>query len=186
MSSTHHGRRATAVALAALAALGLGSSVLADDGVSAATDASRRVTEGFRIAPVPLDLKGLDRTLVGLGSYIVNAQGGCNDCHTNPPYAPGGDPFDGGPIRINKKGYLAGGTDFGNGVVSANLTPDAKGLPEGNTYREFLSAIRTGHDPDDGHILQVMPWPVYRNMTDHDLRAVYEYLRAIPSRGKHE
>jgi hypothetical protein len=26
-----------------------------------------------------------------------------------------------------------------------------------------------------------MPWPVYKNMTDLDLRAIYEYLRAIPS-----
>jgi hypothetical protein len=25
-----------------------------------------------------------------------------------------------------------------------------------------------------------MPWPIYRNMTDHDLRAIYEYLSAIP------
>ena len=42
-------------------------------------------------------------------------------------------------------------------------------------------------DPDNlKRILQVMPWPTYRNMSDHDLRAVYEYLRAIPSRGKHE
>ena len=30
-------------------------------------------------------------------------------------------------------------------------------------------------------LLQVMPWPVYRNMSDRDLRAIYEYLRAIPS-----
>jgi hypothetical protein len=25
-----------------------------------------------------------------------------------------------------------------------------------------------------------MPWPVLRHMTDQDLRAIYEYLRAIP------
>ncbi len=42
--------------------------------------------------------------------------------------------------------------------------------------------MRTGRDPDgSGRILQVMPWPVYSKMTDLDLRAVYEYLRAIPS-----
>jgi hypothetical protein len=29
--------------------------------------------------------------------------------------------------------------------------------------------------------LQVMPWPVYGKMSDRDLRAIYEYLRAIPS-----
>ena len=37
---------------------------------------------GMDIAPVHLDLTGKNRSLVGLGSYIVNAQGGCNDCHT--------------------------------------------------------------------------------------------------------
>ncbi len=25
-----------------------------------------------------------------------------------------------------------------------------------------------------------MPWPIYGNMTDHDIRAIYEYLKAIP------
>ena len=25
-----------------------------------------------------------------------------------------------------------------------------------------------------------MPWPVYRNMTDGDLQAVFAYLRSIP------
>jgi hypothetical protein len=27
-----------------------------------------------------------------------------------------------------------------------------------------------------------MPWPVYGKMINRDLRAIYEYLRAIPSR----
>src|SRR4051794_4815650 len=36
---------------------------------------------GLSIAPVSLDLRGKNHELVGLGSYIVNAQGGCNDCH---------------------------------------------------------------------------------------------------------
>ena len=26
-----------------------------------------------------------------------------------------------------------------------------------------------------------MPWPVYQAMTDRDLRAIYEYLLAIPA-----
>ncbi len=29
-------------------------------------------------------------------------------------------------------------------------------------------------------MLQVMPWPVLRHLTDHDLQAIYEYLSAIP------
>jgi hypothetical protein len=54
-------------------------------------------------------------------------------------------------------------------------------LPENHTFAQFLTLIRTGHEieePDE--ILQVMPWPIFRNMTTRDLRAIYEYLRAIP------
>jgi hypothetical protein len=142
---------------------------------------SDRALRGLNIAPVHLNLRGKDRTQVGLGSYIVNAQAGCNDCHTNPPFAPGGDPYQGEPIQINTARYLAGGRDFGGGIVSANITPDEDGKPHGLTFQEFRTVIRTGHDPDEpDEILQVMPWPIFRNMTDADLRAVYEYLTAIP------
>jgi hypothetical protein len=141
-----------------------------------------RIFRGYQIAPVPLKLRGRNRDLVGLGSYIVNAQAGCNDCHTNPPYAPGGDPYLGQPKKINVEGYLAGGMHFGPDIVSPNITPDEDGLPAGLTFPEYKHLIRTGHDPDDpDEILQVMPWPVFQNMTDRDLMAVYEYLRSIPS-----
>ena len=146
------------------------------------------IRKGFAIAPVPLNLQGKNRNLVGLGSYIVNAQGGCNDCHTNPPYTPGHDPYLGQPPRINKEHYLAGGQEFGP-FVSRNLTPDMSGLPAGLTVNQFFQVMRRGTDikfipphvpSDEKDLLQVMPWPVYRNMSDRDLRAIYEYLRAIP------
>lgn len=141
-----------------------------------------RIRIGFQIAPVPLNLRGKDRELVGLGSYIVNAQGGCNDCHTNPPFAPGGNPFAGEPKVINANQYLAGGTPFGPTLVSANLTPDEFGRPAGLSFAEFRQLLRTGRDPDEpDRILQVMPWPVYGEMSNRDLRAIYEFLRAIPS-----
>jgi hypothetical protein len=145
-----------------------------------------RIQRGFEIAPVPLDLHGKNRALVGLGSYIVNAQGGCNDCHTAPPYAEGGDPFQGEPLQINTAGYLAGGQQFGP-FTSRNLTPDPDtGLPAGLTFEEFLDVMQNGTDvhlehPGISSLLQVMPWPVYGNMTERDLHAIYEYLRAIPS-----
>ena len=147
-------------------------------------DRESRVKRGFEIAPVPLNLHGKNRALVGLGSYIVNAQGGCNDCHTNPSYAPGGNPFLGQPEQINVQNYLAGGTSFGP-FVSRNLTPDANGLPAGLTFAQFVEVMRKGTDfknlpPPGTSLLQVMPWPVYGHMIDRDLRAVYEYLSAIP------
>jgi hypothetical protein len=146
------------------------------------------IQRGYEIAPVPLDLHGKNRALVGLGSYIVNT-GGCNDCHTNPPYAAGGDPFQGEPEQINVPCYLSGGVPFGPGVTSRNLTPNAQGLPAGLTLDEFIHTLRTGEDldtpgvPADDHgLLQVMPWPVFGKKTTRDLTAIYEYLRAIPRR----
>jgi hypothetical protein len=91
-------------------------------------------------------------------------------------------------------------------IISRNLTPDKTGLPVGgHTFGEFVQIMRTGVDldqlhptcatgpsggpivtpscipaPFDGNLLQTMPWPGLRNLTDHDLRAIYEYLSAVP------
>ena len=54
-----------------------------------------KIRQGFAIAPVPLNLAHKNRALVGLGSYIVNAQSGCNGCHSAGPqtqFVPGGNP----------------------------------------------------------------------------------------------
>lgn len=203
-------------------------------------DEAELVRIGFRIAPVQLNLEGKNPALVGLGSFIVNAQGDCNGCHTagGPPnfnYANGGNPYFGQPQKTDPTIYLAGGTDFGPAlppsaliggfppgsqppsyppadygnyvgpdIISRNLTPDKTGRPEGgNTLAQFKQILRTGKDPDnlhptctaalpaptpancipppvDGSLLQVMPWPVFHNMTDHQIDAIYEYLSAIP------
>src|SRR4051812_32919905 len=71
-------------------------------------DGDSRIQRGYDLAPVPLNTKGLNPALVGVGSYIVNAQGACNDCHTNPSFAEHGDPFAGEAEKINAAGYLAG------------------------------------------------------------------------------
>jgi hypothetical protein len=143
------------------------------------TEEQARIAKGLLLSPVPLNLEGKDRDLVGLGSYIVNAQAACNDCHTNPPFKPGNDPFKGEPEQVNAEHFLAGGMPFGPTLVSPNITPDASGRPAGLDFDEFLHLLRTGQE-EDGDILQVMPWPIYKNMSDRELRAIYEYLRAIP------
>lgn len=137
---------------------------------------------GLAIAPVALNLTGKDKVLVGEGSYIVNTN--CVGCHTNPEFALGGNPFFGQPEKINAQNYLAGGAAFGP-FTSANITPDSAGLPAGLTFAQFVEVMRTGKDfknrhPQFGPVLQVMPWPATAKLTDDDLQAIYEYLRAIP------
>lgn len=154
-----------------------------------ADNGQSRVQQGLAIAPVPLDLRGRNPALVGLGSYLVNGAGDCNGCHTVnfDPYVAGGNPFFGEPEVIDPAKYLVGGSAFGP-FVSRNLRPDpATGLPAELTFEEFLLVMRTGADLHDAHhappgtpILQAMPWPNFRQMTDHDLRAIYEYLSSLP------
>jgi len=159
----------------ALLALSL---VTASHGVPTEGLPKNELKRGLAIAPVTLNLRGKNRNLVARGSYIVNGQGGCNDCHTNPNFAPGGDPFQGQPEEINATNYLAGGAQFGP-FTSRNITPNAQGFPAGMTLLQFKTALRTGKDLSN-ETLQVMPWPVYGKMTDRDIAAVYEYLRSIP------
>jgi hypothetical protein len=111
--------------------------------------------------------------------------------------------------KVNPATYLGGGQDFGAypapnsplHIFSRNLTPDNTGRPEGgNTFSQFLHIIRTGKDfdlihpscptstqtatclpyPFDGALLQIMPWPAFQNMSDHEIQAIYEYLSAVP------
>lgn len=143
-----------------------------------------RIKTGFAFAEsqgISLNLAGQNRANVGLGSYLVNAVGGCNDCHTAPPYTQNPYAFLDAPKQVNVGCYLAGGQTFGP-FVSRDITPTANGRPAGLTLDEFRHVLRTGEDPDNpGHVLQVMPWPVYQTMTDHDIEAIYDYLSTIPS-----
>jgi hypothetical protein len=176
-----------------------------------------KVQIGLSIAPVPLNYERRDKRLVGLGSYLVNAQMDCDGCHSRGPateyIVPVGNPYllsppFSGTQQINTTTYLGGGRDFGpfgvtgelTHLYSRNLTPDKSGRPAGGlTFKEFLTILRTGEDldhihpnctgapdgncllpPFNGEVLQVMPWPVHQNLTDHDVRAIYEYLSAIP------
>ena len=200
------------------------------------------IAQGFEIAPVHLNLAGKDPNLVGLGSYLVNAVGDCNGCHSSGapplglyPFVTGKNPYFSQAEKVDPTVYLDGGANFGavgtptgpNGyagpnIISRNLTPDKYGRPEGgHTLAEFMEILRHGTDfdhihptctaaqladiqnggtpvciptgpiptsagqPDyqnipDGNLLQVMPWPTFSHMTDHDIEAIYEYLSAIP------
>jgi hypothetical protein len=151
-----------------LTALGASLRVYAQDDDSEEAKSRR----GLEIAPVPLNLAGKDPSLVGLGSYIVNAQSDCNGCHNAGPggasgYPPNGNPYllapPGGPYGgkklVDPATYLGGGRDFGAfpadpfpHIVSRNLTPDKTGLAVGgHTFDEFLQIVRTGADMDNLH-----------------------------------
>jgi len=110
-------------------------------------DVSSLVYRSLFYVTVPLHFDHKNRELVGLGSYLVNAVGDCNGCHSGPSgqFAPGGDPAQGQPKVINQAAYLQGGTPlFGPFFIPRNLTPDLTGRAEGGgSFAGFVTLRRT-------------------------------------------
>ncbi len=140
--------------------------------------------------------------VISRGKYLVTV-GGCNDCHSPKVFTAMGPVPDstrllsGHPavstlpeipqnvLAPEKWGALTTGdlTAWAGpwGVsFTRNLTPDtATGLGSW-TPEMFIKAMRTGKDMGEGRdILPPMPWFNFAQMTDHDLRAIFEYLRSL-------
>jgi mono/diheme cytochrome c family protein len=137
------------------------------------------------------------------GKYLVNTSG-CHDCHTPfkptadggaepdftrmlsghpeslvmppPPVLPEG-PWLASVAATNTAWAGPWGVSF-----TANLTPDAEtGLGRWSA-KNFKDTIRTGRHLGRGRqILPPMPYPVYAQMTDADLEAIFAYLQTIPA-----
>ena len=149
--------------------------------------------------PAPTVTPAPAMSQVERGKYIVSTAG-CHDCHTPAKMGPNGPEPDmsrmlsGHPetIKVTQQAKLVspwmGATSetftawSGPWGISytANLTPDPSGLAAW-TEDLFIKAIREGkHMGTSRPILPPMPWPVYRNFTDEDLKAIFAYLRTIP------
>lgn len=140
-------------------------------------------------------------TQVERGGYLVRAMG-CNDCHTpwhlgpNEPEPDWSRMLSGHPQdRVIESAppapsapWMAQFSDTNTawagpwGVsFTANLTSDPETGIGNWTEETFVEAIRTGRHLGRGRpILPPMPWPMIRNLTDDDLKAVFAYLRSVP------
>jgi hypothetical protein len=122
---------------------------------------------GLFIAPVQLNLAGKDANLVGLGSFIVNAQADCNGCHNSSPMdsefgstSTSNNPYllfpNQRPWKAQAANYLGGGQNFGPvgpGVSSGPYDSSAFGPGLGpNIITRNLTPDYTGL-PEGGHTL---------------------------------
>jgi hypothetical protein len=65
---------------------------------------------------------------------------------------------------------------------TAHPTPDPETGLGGWTEQQFVDTLRSGRHFGRGReILPPMPWPAIRDMTDEGLKAIFAYLRTIPS-----
>jgi mono/diheme cytochrome c family protein len=153
---------------------------------------ARRGAEPLAASPDP----------VARGRYLVNAIG-CDDCHT--PKKPGshGLEFDfsrrlsghpegsalppapklpPGPWAATAAWDLTAWSGPWGVSYAFNLTPDENTGIGSWSEETFVQTIRTGrHMGVARPVLPPMPWQVYRNLSDEDLKAVYAYLRTIPA-----
>ena len=137
------------------------------------------------------------------GQHLVTICG-CNDCHTPKKMGPYGMELDssrmlsGHPSEmpspdVNRKEMegkhvictndLTAWTGPWGTSYTANLTPDATGLA-GWDENNFLVAIKLGRYKgmeSSRPLLPPMPWQMYRNMTDNELKAIFAYLQSIPA-----
>lgn len=172
--------------------MSIGIAIVAATGIIVACSQS----EAKEKSPQPLTGK----ELVDRGSYLVNAVG-CDDCHSPKRMGPNGPEvieelrFSGYPgnrplqpvdTTEVSKGWSMFGSDFTSTVgpwgmsFAANISSDATGI--GNWKEEqFIKALREGISKGlDGNrpLLPPMPWVVYRNFSDEDLRAIFAYLKS--------
>lgn len=115
-----------------------------------------------------------DTPSVARGKYLAYGPGWCIACHTG---------FDLMEVKLT-------GPEFGGNTeaepdmedptmeyVTPNLTPDAEtGHIASWSEEQFVQRFRAGR------VLRTskMPWEAYREMTDADLRSVYQFLRTLP------
>jgi mono/diheme cytochrome c family protein len=117
--------------------------------------------------PIQTPVTADDSGPVARGRYLAMV-GNCKSCHT----------------PVDKMGEPLPGMDFAGGkkidkfpAVTANITPDATGI---SYFDEalFIRSMRTGY-VGARPLNPPMPWWVFRNMNDDDLKAIFAYLRTV-------
>lgn len=106
------------------------------------------------------------------GRYLVETVGACGNCHT--PMGPGGPgrPLSGNMVVEDNPAFRA---------VASNITPDVATGIGGWTDAQIVRAIREGVRPDGRVLGPLMPFELYRRISDEDAAAMVAYLRTVPA-----
>jgi mono/diheme cytochrome c family protein len=102
---------------------------------------------------------------VARGAYLVQTMA-CNDCHT--------------PWKMVASVTMTAWSGPWGVSFTRNLTPDSETGIGKWTEQNFIDTLRNGKTMGKGRpLLPPMPWPMYRSLTDEDLKAMYAYLKTI-------
>jgi len=153
-------------------------------------------------APQKAPVAAKKNPAVERGRYLVSVLA-CNDCHTPKKMTDKGPVLDesrllsghpesaklppppalpAGPWNVVASWDLTAWSGPWGISYPMNLTPDEHTGIGSWSEETLIKAIRTGkHMGVSREILPPMPWEVYRNLSDEDLKAVHAYLRTIPA-----
>ena len=145
------------------------------------------------VAYADMEGQGAQSARVERGRYLVSIAA-CHDCHSpkvDANLTPDAKlmlsgrpqstmPPSQSPSEIRASLDLTAWSGPWGNSYAANLTPDLEtGLGTRYTETSFVQTLRTGKKPEGEPLLPPMPWTVYRNMTDEDLKSIYAYLRTL-------
>ncbi len=130
----------------------------------------------YRPAPELMIQRTAER--VERGRYLVENVTGCMQCHTDRDWT-----LYGGPAK--RSSWLGGGESltpeqgFPGTLRLPNLTSDDEtGLGRWSDG-EILRALREGVDRNGRALFPMMPYHVYRHLSDQDATAIVAYLRTV-------
>jgi mono/diheme cytochrome c family protein len=111
------------------------------------------------------------------GKYIAENATGCMLCHS--PMVMNGKDSIVTPEDKKGAGQIFPGTGLPGRIVASNLTPDRETGVGNWTDDELARAIREGVGKDGRALFPLMPYRLFRNMSDEDLASVIVYLRSL-------
>lgn len=116
----------------------------------------------------------LAETPLERGTYLVRGIAACGNCHT--PKGPEGD-----LPGMEMAGMIYRDSE-GNVIYQLpNITPDHETGVGGWTDEQLVAAIREGIRPDGSVMQGIMPFELYRDLSDTDARAIVAYIRSVPA-----
>jgi mono/diheme cytochrome c family protein len=121
------------------------------------------------VAQSPPSLVKLDPQQVERGKYLVKITG-CNDCHT-PRYAGAGG-------QVPEAQWLVGDKLGWRGPWGTTYPINLR------LYMQDISEDRWVHLAKTRRTRPPMPWFALRDMTEHDLRAIYQFIRSLGPAGE--
>ena len=138
----------------------------------------------------PTDLQvTITPELLERGTYLVEHVLLCNDCHSKrnwtiyggPPQPPFGAGRECMTRRTETIGVRvsAGQGNFPGVLCIRNITPDPDSGIGNWTDGELSRAIREGVDHEGKGLFPIMPYFIYRSLSDADIQAVIAYMRNL-------